>query len=280
LDKDGNYEFISSKYANLYHAEDLEVITVPTPTLTPTPTPSPGEVLYLFLDANANGSWGHYKTPRVVGRIITLQEEPAVGVEVCAAERCYTSDASGRVVLPFGVTQVEVRPSAGYKYGSWREPEGITLSLPAIFALNPERDKHYVGVMYNQQTIPAPPWVYTMVIQRNKCVEGHMAYDMGTLDDIIISPVNGTIWRVYDQGPKGFAVYVQTTDGYIYGLGHLGEVHVKEGQRVTRKTIIGTNLPKYPVHYHVHPPYLGGLGACPSEFWTIGSAELGAYPDI
>jgi hypothetical protein len=41
LDKDGNYEFISSKYANLYHAEDLEVITVPTPTIIPTPTLTP-----------------------------------------------------------------------------------------------------------------------------------------------------------------------------------------------------------------------------------------------
>jgi hypothetical protein len=256
LDKDSNYEFISSKYANLYHAEDLEVITVPTPTLTPTPTPSPGEVLYLFLDANANGSWDIYKTPRG-GKIVSLHEEAAPGIEVCAADKCYTSDASGRVILPFGITQVEVRPSAGYKYGSWREPEGVTLSLPTTFGLDPEKDEHYVGVMKGQATIPFSPTLN--VYARGMCVPGHMAYDWVGIkeDDLVVAPVNGTIRGVYElKHPGEYAMEFLTLDGEIYQFQHINKPFFSQG-KVKRGMVISSIYahPKKPhLHYAVFKP--------------------------
>lgn len=113
--------------------------------------------------------------------------------------------------------------------------------------------------------------------------DGHKGIDLVSADRTIYSPCNGTVRKVlYDPKGWGYYVTIGAADGkYVHVLCHMAArpITVKEGQTVTRTTVIGmmgSTGNSTGVHLHYQINTLDNTAVDPS-FWTHLPNEVGVY---
>ena len=112
--------------------------------------------------------------------------------------------------------------------------------------------------------------------------DGHKGVDIVAANKNIYSPCDGTV-RVVANDPTGWGYYVSIgdEDGNRHLLCHLakGSIAVKKGQKVTRRTVIGTmgstgNSTGVHLHYQVNTA--AGVAQDPSRFTHVPNRR-GSY---